>query len=58
MTSYISFVNIKGLLKFKRKSAIYTNVFKLFIIAENGKGEGDLNCRKNNEANKDTDPLF
>lgn len=58
MTSHISFVNIKGVLKFeKKKKAIYTNVFKLFIIAENGEGEGKINCRENNEANKGTDPL-
>lgn len=50
-------MNIKGVLKFERKNAIYTNVFKLFMIAENGEGEGNLNCRENNEANKGKDPL-
>lgn len=57
MTSHISFVNIKGVLKFERKKCYIYKCFKLFIIAENGEGEGNVNCGENNEANKGTDPL-
>lgn len=50
-------MNIKGVLKFERKKCYIYKCFKLFIIAENGEGEGNVNCGENNEANKGTDPL-